>query len=512
MQVLLIHPPVTKPSEPPAGIALLATALRSHGISCVTVDANREGLLELMGMPCAASDTWTRRAARSVNGAIALLRSPEAWRSFDRYCRAVRDCNRMLAVQGATSGVRLSCGDYRDSRRSPLRSADLRDAAYRYEQNPFFPYFSGRIDPLLQNNPQLIGFSLNFLSQALTAFAMIGFIRSSGYTGRIVLGGGLITSWLRRGVHDNPFPDLVDELIDGPGEQRIVALCGKNFHKMIPVTPDYSGSLDPAQYLSPVLILPYRCSCGCYWSKCSFCPETAEGTPYQPLPPDAVIADLNHLVQTLRPGLIHFLDNALSPLLLHALIDHPPRVPWYGFARITEELTDPDFCTRLRQSGCCMLQLGIESCDDRVLEKLRKGITLDRVERALRALQHAGIAVYAYVLFGTPAETPESARRTLAGIVRMSAAIRFLNLAIFTMPLTATDRKQRAPLFYNADLSLCRDLVHPHGWDRAAIRRFLQREFTSHPAIAPIIRRDPPLFTSNHAPFFCPAWEHQEHT
>jgi hypothetical protein len=34
------------------------------------------------------------------------------------------------------------------------------------------------------------------------------------------------------------------------------------------------------------------------------------------------------------------------------------------------------------------------------------------------------------------------------------------------------------------------------------IRQFLDKEFKRHPAIASILRRDPPVFTSNHAPFF----------
>jgi hypothetical protein len=34
------------------------------------------------------------------------------------------------------------------------------------------------------------------------------------------------------------------------------------------------------------------------------------------------------------------------------------------------------------------------------------------------------------------------------------------------------------------------------------VRRFLDREWKRHPLIAPILRRDPPIFTSNHAPFF----------
>jgi hypothetical protein len=44
--------------------------------------------------------------------------------------------------------------------------------------------------------------------------------------------------------------------------------------------------------------------------------------------------------------------------------------------------------------------------------------------------------------------------------------------------------------------------VHPRGWDRKKVRLFLNNEFKKDPAIAPIVAKDPPIFTSNHAPFF----------
>jgi hypothetical protein len=55
--------------------------------------------------------------------------------------------------------------------------------------------------------------------------------------------------------------------------------------------------------------------------------------------------------------------------------------------------------------------------------------------------------------------------------------------------------------FSEADLSLYTDFVHPAGWDRKSVRLFLDQRFKRNPAIAPIIRRCPPFFGSNHAPF-----------
>jgi hypothetical protein len=39
-------------------------------------------------------------------------------------------------------------------------------------------------------------------------------------------------------------------------------------------------------------------------------------------------------------------------------------------------------------------------------------------------------------------------------------------------------------------------------WQRHAVRNFLEKTFKKHPAVAPIIRRAPEFFTSNHVPFF----------
>ena len=150
-----------------------------------------------------------------------------------------------------------------------------------------------------------------------------------------------------------------------------------------------------------------------------------------------------------------------------------------------------------------MLQLGIESGDQGVLDCMEKGIDLGVASRALTALKTAGIPTYVYLLFGTPAESLEEARKTLEFAVTHSDRIGFLNLALFNLPVNGLEtQKLETQEFYEGDLSLYTGFVHPRGWNRNIVRQFLDGEFKKHPAIAPILRRDPPLFTSNHAPFF----------
>ncbi len=500
--MLLIFPPLAKACEPPAGIARLGASLKAQGISCRTVDANLEGQLWLLKQPLSATDTWSRRAFKGRERNLVALRDIKTYQNPDRYRRAVSDLNRILAISAAETGVTVGLADYQQRALSPLRSADLLAAAEEPEQNPFYPYFSQRLPELLAD-VGTVGFSLNYLSQVLCTFAMIGYIRKNYPALKIVLGGGLITSWMQRPGWSNPFGNLVDDLISGPGEEPLLALLGGTSAPMRHVTPDYT-TLPLVEYLSPGLILPYSAGSGCYWNRCSFCPERAEGNAYHPVPTSQVLSDLQLLVEQTGPVLIHLLDNAISPALLHTLAKNPPGAPWYGFARIDEHLADPEFCHALKRSGCAMLKLGLESGDQSVLDRMCKGINLATVSRVLNNLKEAGIRVYCYLLFGTPGETVVEARRTLEFVAGHHQAINFLNLALFNMPLYGDETSEYGnELFYEGDLSLYTSFRHPDGWDRKQVRRFLDSEFKRHPAIAAIVRNDPPQFSSNHAALLC---------
>ena len=203
-----------------------------------------------------------------------------------------------------------------------------------------------------------------------------------------------------------------------------------------------------------------------------------------------------------QPSLIHLLDNGIPPATLRAIAGSPPGVPWYGFVRFEPQLTDPDFCRELKQSGCSMLKLGLESGDQQILDTMNKGIDLKRVQKILNNLQAVGISTYVYLLFGTPAETIESAEKTLNFVKANHTSITFLNIAIFNMPVASDEAATlETSSFFEADLAIYRDFVHPRGWSRAKIRRFLDSTFRKAPEINTIIRRDPPFFTSNHASF-----------
>jgi len=397
----LIHPPVVRPCEPPPGIAKLSGALKRHGVEYDIIDANLEGLLFLCQRALAARDTWTRRAVARVDLNLEALMLPSTYRNLDRYKQAVFELNRVLHLQDRSGSTAVSLANYQDRNLSPVKSGDLIQAFESPEKNSFFPYFEKRLSAAMEDDrPRLVGFSLNFLSQALCTFAMIGALRRLDPTIRIILGGGLITSWMRRPGWRNPFEGIIDGLVAGEGEAALLSILDMEYNAGSNIA-NFDKFL-PLPYLSPGFILPYSASNGCYWRRCAFCPELAEANPYRPIAPSRVVSQLKSLIRLLRPAMVHFTDNALSPALLKALGREPYTAPWYGFVRITRHLADPDFCNALKRSGCVLLQIGLESGSQKVLDGFSKGIDLKIAQKVLENLKHAGIAVYVYLLFGTP--------------------------------------------------------------------------------------------------------------
>ena len=190
--MLLIHPPLTKPCEPPAALAYLEGALRRHGVSTTVCDMNIEAIHSLLEKTTSTDDTWTRRAVKNLGRNITALQSTTTYQNRDKYRRAVADINHLLEIAGTEAGIQLNLANYVDDDYSPLKSEDLKRAAVHFSDNIFFPYFAKRLEQLLETSPgTYIGISLNYLSQAICSFAMIGYLRHHHPKIKIVVGGVL---------------------------------------------------------------------------------------------------------------------------------------------------------------------------------------------------------------------------------------------------------------------------------------------------------------------------------
>src|SRR4029079_9772641 len=74
-------------------------------------------------------------------------------------------------------------------------------------------------------------------------------------------------------------------------------------------------------------------------------------------------------------------------------------VQWFGNAR-ADNLTDPAFVQRLRQAGCWMLALGIETESDEVRKDMVKRLQGQQIRAAIANMRDAGIRSFAFFILG----------------------------------------------------------------------------------------------------------------
>ncbi|MBN1439763.1 MAG: B12-binding domain-containing radical SAM protein [Anaerolineales bacterium] len=79
------------------------------------------------------------------------------------------------------------------------------------------------------------------------------------------------------------------------------------------------------------------------------------------------------------------------------------RLRWSIQAR--SDRLSPELARLLKQSGCVLVEIGIETGSQEELDRLGKGATVDQGERAVRLCRRAGLDVHAYMLRRTENET-----------------------------------------------------------------------------------------------------------
>jgi hypothetical protein len=113
------------------------------------------------------------------------------------------------------------------------------------------------------------------------------------------------------------------------------------------------------------------------------------------------------ITQTGENG-FHFVDEAAPPALMREvaleILKRKITVSWWTNIRFEKSFTQ-DLCILLKESGCIAVSGGLEVASDRLLELIKKGVTVDQVAQVTRNFTEAGVMVHAYLMYGYPTQT-----------------------------------------------------------------------------------------------------------
>ena len=310
-----------------------------------------------------------------------------------------------------------------------------------------------------KHNPQLVAITVPFPGCLFGALAIASRIKQTRPEIRIVLGGGYANTELRE-LTDPAVFETVDfitldsgmlpllRIAEGAGTERYARTFVREngavrfydsgeppvAHDKLP-PPVYDGlPLDRYfglfEVLNPVtrlwsdgrwnkLVLAH----GCNWSRCAFCDTSIDYIcRYDPARPSTVCDWMESVIAATGFNGFHFVDEALPPSLLDGLCDEILRrglnVEWWGNIRLEKRLTNP-LIEKMAAAGCIAVTGGLETCCDRTLKLMNKGITVAGAEDVLGNLSEAGIMTHAYLMYGFPTQTLDETFQGLETVRRL---------------------------------------------------------------------------------------------
>lgn len=158
---------------------------------------------------------------------------------------------------------------------------------------------------------------------------------------------------------------------------------------------------------------------GCPY-QCIYCSKAVTGNLWRPRSPENVVAEWRKLVVELRATEIGVTDDVMTLDVKRAkeicrlIIDEGlNQVPWITIHGIRADNTDLELFQLMREAGCKRVGFGVESGNQRVLDIMKKGQTIEDVRQAFRNAGEAGLETIGFFIFGLPGETEETMEDTI---------------------------------------------------------------------------------------------------
>ena len=300
-------------------------------------------------------------------------------------------------------------------------------------------------------HPKLVCFSVPFPGNLYSAFRSAQFIKSNFPSCKIAMGGGFPNTELRElkdervfeffdfiSLDDGELPlELIynsvsqKESVDVILKRTYILENGKVVYENNASQPDYKQSevgtpdysdLFLDKYISVIEIANPMHSLwsdgrwnkltmahGCYWGKCTFCDVSLDYIKlYEPIAAKTIVDRMEELIAQTGENGFHFVDEAAPPALMREvaleIIRRKLVVSWWTNIRFEKSFTS-DLTYLLKESGCIAVSGGLEVASDRLLDLIKKGVTVEQVAQVTRNFTESGIMVHAYLMYGYPTQT-----------------------------------------------------------------------------------------------------------
>jgi radical SAM superfamily enzyme YgiQ (UPF0313 family) len=113
--------------------------------------------------------------------------------------------------------------------------------------------------------------------------------------------------------------------------------------------------------------------------------------------------------------------------ICNLLIEKGIKIKWTCNSRV--DYVDEELLAKMGQAGCWLISWGIESANEMILKRARKGYKKEQAFKALQWAHDAGIKNWGYFIIGLPGETEESIQETMVYSKQLPLDIALFHIA-----------------------------------------------------------------------------------
>lgn len=153
---------------------------------------------------------------------------------------------------------------------------------------------------------------------------------------------------------------------------------------------------------------------GCPY-QCAFCSRSIFGRRWRGHSHEYVLTEIEHLRKHYGVRGLSFLDDNFTfdldraEKILDGIIENEWNLDLYFWNGIRVDSVTEGLLRKMKKAGCTAINYGVESADAEVLTRIKKGITLDQVQEAIKLTRETGIKTNVFLMVGNPGDTSEVA-------------------------------------------------------------------------------------------------------
>jgi radical SAM superfamily enzyme YgiQ (UPF0313 family) len=315
-----------------------------------------------------------------------------------------------------------------------------------------------------KRNPDVVGITAMSFT-IIDVMKVVKIVKEINKNIKIILGGPHATIFPEETLHtkgvdfailgegDLVINPLLDNINDLDELEKIKGLVFQKNGKIINTgQSDFIKDLDtipfPARHLTPYkkyfwALSPYRpittmfTSRGCPY-KCLFCDRPQLGKNFRAASAKRVVDEMEKCKEMGIQEIFIYddtfaVDRKRVLDICAGILERGIDIVWNIRTRVNT--VDPEILTALKKAGCQRIHYGVEAGTQKILNELRKGITLEMVEKAFKLTRKAGIQTAAYFMIGSPTETREDIEETIKFMKKLKTD--YVHITI-TTPYPAT--------------------------------------------------------------------------